>query len=202
MKKKPFTEKELKRLSTHIQGLAYAKNQMGQENKFALRDLCILRLGIDSCLRVVDLLNITKDQLIASNGEVRTRIQLVEKKTGKNQEVSLSPKTVETLCEYLSSRTDNNPYLFVSRQSKDNPISTITWRQALKRHCESCGLDSSNFSTHSLRKTIPTILVRQGVSVRVCQNLLNHSSLNSTIHYLGIEQEESIEIKERYAPVF
>ncbi len=45
-------------------------------------------------------------------------------------------------------------------------------------------------SSHRLRATYGTMLLRNGENMRVIQELLRHDSLTSTMHYLGVDEDE------------
>lgn len=45
-------------------------------------------------------------------------------------------------------------------------------------------------SIHRLRATYGTNLVRQGANIRIVQTLMRHSSLATTEHYLGVDEDE------------
>jgi len=52
------------------------------------------------------------------------------------------------------------------------------------------------YGTHSLRRTKPTLIYRQTKNLRAVQLLLGHTKLESTVRYLGIELEDTLEIAE------
>lgn len=52
---------------------------------------------------------------------------------------------------------------------------------------KACGVEGS---IHRTRHTFGTRLLRSGVSVRVVQTLMRHSSLNSTMIYLAVDEDE------------
>ena len=54
---------------------------------------------------------------------------------------------------------------------------------------ESAGLDSDRLSTHKLRHTAATLMLRNGVDTRVLQEILGHSSLNTTQIYTHVESD-------------
>lgn len=58
----------------------------------------------------------------------------------------------------------------------------------IARHFRLCGIEHG--SIHRLRATYATELRRKGVDLRVIQKLLRHSSLATTEHYLGVDEDE------------
>ena len=59
------------------------------------------------------------------------------------------------------------------------------------------GLDPHIFSTHSLRRTKATLIYRRTSNLRAVQLLLDHSKLESTLRYLGIEVDDAFVIAEQ-----
>lgn len=58
-------------------------------------------------------------------------------------------------------------------------------------------LDPAVYGTHSMRRSKATLIYRQTKNVRVVQLLLEHTKLESTVRYLGIEVEDALEIAEK-----
>ena len=62
---------------------------------------------------------------------------------------------------------------------------------------EEIGLDSADYGTHSIRRTKASLVYRRTRSLRAVQLLLGHTKLESTVRYLGIEVEDSLEMAEQ-----
>ena len=73
----------------------------------SLRDYCLFVLGINSGLRISDLLKL-KISDISDKGKIKDRIRLREKKTNKFKDFPLSNSTKSALKEYLKTRHVNN----------------------------------------------------------------------------------------------
>ena len=54
--------------------------------------------------------------------------------------------------------------------------------------------DVSEYSTHSLRKTKPSVIYQETQNVEVCRRLLSHVNCTSTSNYLGIENSDALEV--------
>ena len=84
----------------------------------SLRDYCLFVLGINSGLRISDLLKLRVADIL-DKGKIKERIELREKKTGKFKDFPLSKGTRQALAEYLKSREYQlNEPLFISRTNK------------------------------------------------------------------------------------
>ena len=73
----------------------------------SLRDFCLFVVGINSGLRISDLLKLRICDVI-ENGKLKDRITLREKKTNKFKDFPLSEKTKQALKEYLNISEQNN----------------------------------------------------------------------------------------------
>ncbi len=69
------------------------------------------------------------------------------------------------------------PALFLSEQKRR--IASATVHRLVKRHLGEAGLDSSAYSAHKLRHTAATLMLKNGVDLKVLQQLLGHEHLNT-----------------------
>ena len=179
----------------------------------SLRDFCLFVVGINSGLRISDLLKLRICDVI-ENGKLKDRITLREKKTNKFKDFPLSEKTKQALKEYLKTRdySDNEP-LFISRKRNRAEAETACDEQdvnAVKREvsrenkgfllrqqaykiinsvAKSVGI-REKIGTHTLRKTFGYHAYNNGYDITLIQKLFNHSSPSVTLRYIGITQEE------------
>jgi site-specific recombinase XerC len=61
----------------------------------------------------------------------------------------------------------------------------------------SCGLASTIYGTHTMRRTKATLIYKRTKNLRAAQLLLGHSKLESTVLYLRIEVDDALEISEQ-----
>ena len=59
------------------------------------------------------------------------------------------------------------------------------------------GLDLNSYSTHTMRRTKPTLIYKRTKNLRTVQLLLGHTKLESTVRYLGIEVDDALEMARR-----
>jgi site-specific recombinase XerD len=105
--------------------------------------------------------------------------------------------TREILAEYIKDKTlAFNDYLFQSRKNKVYHLSTRQYQRIVKEWIDSIGLDSNLYSTHCIRRTKPSLIYKKTKNIRVCQVLLGHAKLESTVRYLGVEVEDAFEVSE------
>ncbi len=161
------------------------KKLLKQQN---LRDYCLFVLGINSGLRISDLLKLQVVDVI-ENGKIKDRIRLREKKTNKFKDFPLSEKTKQAIKEYLKTRNykENEP-LFISRKNKGFLLRQQAYK-IINDVAKSVGI-KEKIGTHTLRKTFGYHAYNNGYDIAIIQKLFNHSSTAVTLRYIGITQDE------------
>lgn len=161
------------------------------ENK---RNELLFIMGINSALRVSDLLRLTIGDVIDEDGNLKDAVTLKEKKTDKTKEFILNKSVKQALSVYLEDRKANkqpiasDSPLFLSRKSYKAINRGQAW-QILHDIGQRVGLEK--IAPHSLRKTFGyQVYKKSGHNIGLVQKLLNHSSSADTLRYIGIEQEE------------
>ena len=153
---------------------------------YRVRDRAILTLFLSCGLRVSELVSLNLSDL----GADRVRVL---GKGGKERVVFFSEGCADALRNYLEVRDASNvpaedaDALFLSRDNRR--ISVRGVQKMVDKAIESAGLDSNRLSTHKLRHTAATLMLRNGVDTRVLQEILGHSSLNTTQIYTHVESD-------------
>ena len=156
--------------------------------KQSLRDYCLFVLGINSGLRISDLLKLRISD-ISDKGKIKDRIRLREKKTNKFKDFPLSNSTKSALKEYLNTREYNeNEPLFISRKNKGFLLRQQAYK-IINDVAKSVGI-KEKIGTHTLRKTFGYHAYNNGYDITLIQKLFNHSSPSVTLRYIGITQDE------------
>ena len=78
--------------------------------------------------------------------------------------------------------------LFISR--KNNRLSVSAVQRMVNNNTEKAGL--GKLSPHKLRHTSATLMLKNGVDVRVLQEVLGHESLSTTQIYTHIDSSDLI----------
>ena len=119
----------------------------------------------------------------------RMVIHIKQGKGGKDRDVPLSPKLLETLREYWRWKKPRE-YLFpgeVKRGAKGEHLTSKAVYHACKGAARRAGIQK-NVGPHTLRHSFATHLLESGADLRTIQLLLGHASLNHTTVYLHLSQ--------------
>lgn len=167
-----------------------------------IRDLLLFVVGVNTALRVSDLLQLRIGDFIDENGEVVDRFWLREEKRNKRHEVVINDSILEALEEYRTAYPDVeknlNNFLFFNTRTLDysQPIDRRQVWKIISDICRDVGL-RGNYGTHTLRKTWGYHARMSGVDLALIMHKLNHSDLAYTKRYLGITDEELEEVVKR-----
>lgn len=148
-----------------------------------VRDFLLLVLGINSGLRISDLLKLNIEQVFNQD-----RISIREKKTGKSKDFPLSENCKKAIQEYIKVTGNKTGALFASRKGGE-PISRVQAYRILNEGARHVGI-KENIGTHTLRKSFGYHAYQNGVDITRIQKLLNHSSPSVTLAYIGITKQE------------
>ncbi len=168
-------------------------NLFRQKNK---RDFLLFVFGINSGLRISDLLSLKLGDVKDSRGGLKDDLDIREQKTGKTRKVFFNKQIKEALKYYLEKNDifDLDRYLFTKEKSKRNkPITRVRAYQLINKWCKDVGLNCK-VGGHTLRKTFGYHLRMQGISIEQISNLLNHQNIRVTFRYIGISQDEDREV--------
>lgn len=154
-----------------------------------LRDATLFTLGINSGLRISDLLALHIGDVQDEQKRIKERIEIRERKTGKIKDFPMGKTAKKALAEYLAQRPDarlEEP-LFLSKQKR--PLSRSQAWFILSQAAQAVGI-KERIGTHTLRKTFGYHAHQSGVDITRIQKLLNHSAPSVTLAYIGITQDE------------
>ena len=167
------------------------------QNADAVRDLALFNLAIDSKLRGCDLVSL-RVRDIAHGHQVLTRALVIQRKTQRPVQFELTETTRTAVAKWLElSHLKGESFLFASRVSTSEHLSTRQYARIVHGWAEKAGLDPSVYGTHSMRRTKATLIYKRTKNLRAVQLLLGHSKLESTVRYLGIEVDDALEISEQ-----
>ena len=148
----------------------------------SLRDLAIIDLLASSGMRVGEMVALNRDDINFNEREC-----VVFGKGSKERLVYFDARTKIHLQNYLDSRTDNNPALFVSLRAPHTRlmIGGVESRlRELGRH-----LNLPKVHPHKFRRTLATSAIDKGMPIEQVQQLLGHQKIDTTMHYAMVKQQ-------------
>ncbi|MBA5689812.1 tyrosine-type recombinase/integrase [Rugamonas apoptosis] len=161
------------------------------------RDLALFNLAIDSKLRGCDLVQL-RVQDVCHGGHVASRSTVMQQKTKQPVQFELTTGTRKSLDEWIAvAALRHRDFLFPSRVGNSPHISTRQYARIVHQWFDEIGVDPTAYSTHTLRRTKPTLIYCRTKNLRAVQLLLGHTKLESTVRYLGIEVDDALELAEQ-----
>jgi len=150
------------------------------------RDLLLFTVGINSALRISDILALKV-------GDLRGKDYIgTETKTGKTKRFEINKSIKRAIKELVPADAKDSDWLFPSRKG-DKAISRIQAYRILNAAAERAGLDIE-IGTHTMRKTFSYFAYKSGVDLSQLMTILNHSSQRETLKYIGITQEQTDDV--------
>jgi len=146
----------------------------------SIRDFLIFEIGVNSGLRISDLL-----ALKVKDVAHKKYLEIKERKTGKNKRFPLNQVIIEKINEFIKNKNPEN-YLFCGQNT--HQLSRVQAYRIIKNACQKVGVNE-RIGTHSLRKTFGYHFYKSNKDIALLQNILNHSSPNITLRYIGINQD-------------
>jgi integrase len=168
------------RSKTQIEDMKWALNRHCSE-----RDYILFLIGINTGLRVSDILNLKKETILKLKSKKRKEFQIREGKTRKARMINITSIFNEVFTYASELESD---WLFPSRKG-DKPISKIQAYRQLQKAGDFANIES--VGTHTMRKTFGYWFYKQTGNVAMLQEILNHSHPKITLTYIGINKEET-----------
>lgn len=159
----------------------------------SLRDLLLFVIGINTGIKVHDLLYLTvKD--VWDGSQTREFLYLKDEKNGEVKAFYLNSKVREVLRDYLASnQLQPDDFLFKSKKN-NQPITRQQAYRIINHAAKEVGIQEK-IGTHTLRKTFGYHAYRKGVAISILKNIFNQHSTAETLKYIGIDKNEQKLIK-------
>jgi integrase/recombinase XerD len=193
----------------HIEQIEALLNAAAGEEPWQLRDAAMIELAYSCGLRVSELVNLQLPSISFKSTIVR-----LTGKGGKQRIVPFGRRAEEALKRYLKhgrsqiagqdKQGKNRPlpatavdYIFLNRRG--HPMTRDGFTKLLKGYVVKAGLPRT-VSPHTLRHSFATHLLEGGADLRVVQELLGHSSINTTEIYTHVDREYLTETVRSFHP--
>ena len=146
-----------------------------------LRDLAMIDMLASTGMRVGEMVLLNRDDIDFTERECK-----VFGKGDKERVVYFDARAKLHLREYLDSRTDDAPALFVTLRAPHQrlQIGGIEYRlrQMGKR------LNIPKVHPHKFRRTLATLAIDKGMPIEQLQRLLGHQRIDTTLQYAMVKQ--------------
>jgi len=169
---KVMTKKEVSQLIKHVE----------MNTKKNLRDDALIELLYSTGLRVSEVANLKLKDINLKKSEIK-----ILGKGNKERIVIFNNKSKEKIIRYLK-----NDKRFISLKTEalfqnkfKEALTTRSIQRILKKYLNFSGINSK-YSTHTLRHTFATHLLEGGADIKVIQQLLGHSSPETTKIYTHV----------------
>lgn len=134
------------------------------------------------CFRVSELASLNIEDIHWSGKDL-----IVYGKGGKERRVYLNERTHMYLQEYLQSRTDSNPALFVGLKSPHNRLTRAGIEDVIRRIGKRAGVEKAH--PHRFRGTSITNALNRGMPLQEAAIMAGHSKTETTMMYCLVDQE-------------
>jgi len=155
--------------------------ELMRDHAGSIRDLSIIDLLASTGMRVGELVKLNRASIDFTNREC-----VVFGKGAKERKVYFDARTKIHLQSYLNSRADANPALFVSLLKPHARLQIsgveIRLRELGKK------LSIPKVHPHKFRRTLATMAIDKGMPIEQVQHLLGHQSVDTTLQYAMVNQ--------------
>lgn len=159
--------------------------------KHSERDYVLFVFGINTGLKITELLEIKVCDVVENSGGIKDFYLLPHKESRIQKEVYLNHKVKKDLHHYIQvHQLENDNYLFKSPKTQ-KPITRQQAYRIIHQAAEAVGIEGK-IGTNSMRKTFGFHAYKRGVAISILQKHFNHSTPSETLKYLGISKEEKI----------
>lgn len=152
-----------------------------RDNCENLRDLAMVDLLSSTGMRVGELVMLDRADIDFQNREC-----VVLGKGDKERLVYFDARTKVHLRNYIDSRTDDNPALFVTLNKPSNRLEISGVEKRLRELGRRLNIDKVH--PHKFRRTLATKAIDKGMPIEQVQKLLGHQKIDTTLEYAMVSQ--------------
>lgn len=184
----------------HYDEIARMLEVIPLDTEVGLRDRAIIELLFSSGLRISELVNLNRDHV-----NTKRREFMVRGKGQKDRPVFIGEATAQRVQDYLKSRFDNLPPLFLSYSRNHTSSTSGDYRRLsarsiqrmISRYARLAGI-TKHVSPHTMRHSFATDLLMNGADLRSVQAMLGHSNISTTQVYTHVTDEHLREVYEKF----
>lgn len=186
----------MKRIKTPKESMSLPKNLNKEDFEKlryqvkSLRNQAILELLASSGMRVSEMTALNIHDVDLANRQIK-----VLGKGKKERIVHFSPTAKFCLNNYLETRKDDNPALFINRYGKRLSIRSIETQ--IKAEAKKAGIHEK-VTPHCLRHTFASNLYQNGADIGFISMELGHSSPEITMRYARLNNQTRADMHDRF----
>jgi site-specific recombinase, phage integrase family len=155
--------------------------ELMRDNCTELRDLAMIDILASTGMRVGEMVLLNRSDI-----DFNERECIVFGKGSKERVVYFDARTKIHLKNYLESRVDDNPALFVSLKVPYERLKIGGVEVRLREFGKKLGLQKVH--PHKFRRTLATMAIDKGMPIEQLQQLLGHSKIDTTLQYAMVKQ--------------
>ena len=152
-----------------------------RDNCEELRDLAMIDVLASTGMRVGEMVLLNRDDINFAEREC-----VVFGKGDKERIVYFDARAKLHLQDYLDSRTDDNPALFVTLRAPYERIQIGGIEHRLREMGKK--LNIPKVHPHKFRRTLATMAIDKGMPIEQLQRLLGHQRIDTTLQYAMVKQ--------------
>ena len=152
-----------------------------RDNCVTIRDLAIIDMLASTGMRVGEMVLLNREDV-----DFQERECVVLGKGDKERPVYFDARTKLHLQQYLDSRIDDNPALFVSLKAPYNRLKIGGVEVRIRELGRRLGIKKAH--PHKFRRTLATTVIDKGMPIEQLQTLLGHARIDTTLMYAKVKQ--------------
>ena len=162
-----------------------------RDNCVELRDLAIVDMLASTGMRIGEMVLLNKVDI-----NFNERESVVFGKGHKERVDYFDARTKIHLQNYINSRSDNDPALFVTLRAPHTRIKIGGIESRLREIGRS--LEIEKVHPHKFRRTLATMAIDKGMPIEQLQQLLGHKRIDTTLQYAMVKQSNVKQAHRKY----
>ena len=151
------------------------------------RDLAIVGLMLMHGLRSAEVMALNRDDVLLCEGQLRVR-----GKGSKMRFLPLAPETTQLIDHYLHmerpDRCSAALFVVLKGPARGTRMTPAGLRSLFRYHRKTTGVKIAN--PHRFRHTFASDMVRAGISLPALMQLMGHSDIETTMHYVQVSPQD------------
>lgn len=162
-----------------------------RDNCEELRDLAIVDMLASTGMRIGEMVLLNKADINFNEREC-----VVFGKGDKERVVYFDARTKIHLQNYIDSRIDDDPALFVTLRAPHTRIKISGIESRLRKMGKA--LEIEKVHPHKFRRTLATMAIDKGMPIEQLQQLLGHKRIDTTLQYAMVKQSNVKQAHRKY----